>query len=306
MVGVSAAVFVLIVVGVSAALALGGGGGGGSGQASAAEAVVTAATQTINAHSADLSMSMTASTTGLDESLSATGSFDFTQKTGTLNVTIPDAGSQYSEQEILDGSTIYVNVSGLCSCLGLAAPSKPWVSMPEDQSDTSPTDVTTLDPNVLLHQLQSVGGSVTALGQTGYDGGPATEYQATLPPSALESSMGALPSSSGKSMSGVDMPVMTVDIYVTQDDLLKALVVPTYSFDIFGQTLSMQMTLAFSNYGTAVTATPPPADQVQTFQEFVGGLGNSGSTGNTGNSGIFGNSGSTGNTGSSGCGCSNV
>jgi hypothetical protein len=147
---------------------------------------------------------------------------------------------------------------------------------------------------------------VTPLGQTGYDGGPATEYQATLPPSALESGMGALPSSSGQSMDGVDMPDMTIDIYVTQDDLLKALVVPTYSFDIFGQTMSVQMTLTFSNYGTVVTVTPPPADQVQTFQEFVGGLGNSGSTGNTGNSGVFGNSGSTGNTGISGCGCPNA
>jgi hypothetical protein len=286
MVGVSAAVFVLIVVGVSAAFVL-GGGGGGSGEASAAEAVATAATQTINAHSADVSMSMRASTTGLDESLSATGSFDFAQKAGTMSVAIPAGGSQYTEQEILDGSTIYVNVSGLCSCL---APSKPWVSMPEDQTATSATDVTTLDPNALLHQLQSVGGLVTSLGQTGYEGSPAIGYEATLPASALESVMGALPSSSGQSTDGLDLPDMTIDIYVTENDLLKALVVPTYSFDMAGQAISVDMTLTFSNYGTAVNVTPPPADQVESIQEFVGGLGNSGSTGNTGNSG---------------CGCSN-
>jgi hypothetical protein len=162
--------------------------------------------------------------------------------------------------------------------------------MPEDKS-ASATNVSTLDATAILHQLQSVGGSVTSLGQTGYNGTPVTEYQATLPPSALESGMGALPSSSGQNTGGLDLPDMTIDIYVTQDNLLNALVVPTYSFDIVGQTVSVQMTMTFSNYGTTVNATPPPADQVQPFQDFLGGLGNSGSTGNTG---------------SSGCGCSNA
>jgi hypothetical protein len=177
--------------------------------------------------------------------------------------------------------------------------------VPVDQSDSS-GDVSTLDATAILHQLQSVGGSVTPLGQTAYEGTTVTEYEATLPPSALESGMGALTSSSGQNALGLDLPDMNIDVYVTQDGLLKALVVPTYSFDIAGQTISVEMTLTFSNYGTVVNATPPPADQVEPFPQYVGGLGNSGSTGNSGSSGVFGNSGSTGNTGNSGCTCSNV
>jgi hypothetical protein len=289
--GVTAAAVALIVAGLASVLSL--GGGGTSGQASAAEAVVTAATQTINANSANVSMSMSASTTGMDESLSATGAFDFAQKTGTMTMTIPADGQQYSEQEIIDGSTIYVNVSGLNSGLNSSLDaSKPWVSVPVDQADSSPTDISTLDATALLHQLQSVGGSVTSLGQTGYDGTPVTEYQTTLPASALEASMGALPSSSGQNTSGLDFPDMTIDVYVTQDNLLKALVVPTYSFDIVGETVSVQMTLTFSNYGTAVNVTPPPADQVQPLP-VCGCEDNSGSTGNSGNTGDFGNTGST-------------
>jgi hypothetical protein len=158
-----------------------------------------------------------------------------------------------------------------------------------------------LDATALLHQLQSVGGSVTSLGQTFYDGTAVTEYQTTLPASALESGMGAL-STSVRSSLGLNLPDMTIDVYVTQDDLLKALVVPTYSFDIAGSTISVDMTLVFSNYGTVVNVTPPPADQVEPLPQCGCASGNSGSTGNTGNgsSGVFGNSGSTGNTGSSG------
>jgi hypothetical protein len=283
--GVSAAAVVLLVAGLSAVFAL---GGGTSGEASAAEAVVTAATQTINAHSADVSMSVDASATGMQESLTGSGAFDFAQKTGTMTMTIPVNGNQYSEQEILDGSTIYVNVSGLDTGL---APSQPWISVPVDQSDSTGSGISTLDAMALLHQLQTVGGAVTSLGQTGYDGTEATEYQATLPASALESEMGALPSSSGQNSLGLDLPDMTIDVYVTPDGLLKALVVPTYSFDIASETISVNMTLTFSNFGTPVNVTPPPADQVEPLSQLGGGLGNSGSTGNTGNSGTSGNSG---------------
>lgn len=281
------AAFVLVVGGVSAVFAL-GGGGGGSGEASAAEALATAATQTINAQSADVSMSMSVNATGLQDSLTASGAFNFAQNTGTMTMTIPVNGTQYSEQEILSGSTIYVNVSGLGT--GLTPPNTPWVAVPVDQSESSDSGVSTLDPTPILQQIKSAGGLVSSLGQNFYDGTLATEYEATLPPSALEGGMGALSSASGQNF-GLDLPDMTIDIYVTQDNLLKALVLPTYSFDIAGQTISVQMTLSFSNYGTAVNVTPPPADQVEPFSQFGAGLGNSGSTGNSGNSG---------------CGCSSV
>lgn len=283
--GVSMAAVVLILGGLFAVFGLGGGGGGTSGEASAAEAVSTAATRTIGADSADVSMSLSASTTGMDESLTGTGSFDFTQKAGTMTMTIPVDGQQYSEQEILDNSTIYVNVSGLDTGL---APSVPWVSIPAE-TDHEPTDISTLDATALLHQLQSAGGSATSLGQTAYDNTTVTEYQTTLPPSVLESEMGALPSSSGQSL-GLDLPDMTIDVYVTLDGLLKAVAVPTYSFDIAGQTISVSSTVAFSNFGTPVNVTPPPPDQVEPFSQLFSGLGNSGSTGNSGNSG---NSGTT-------------
>jgi hypothetical protein len=273
--------------GVVAALVLLAGGASmafllvGSGSAAAQEAVANAAAQTMNSQSADMSLSMDVSVLGLQQSVSANGAFDFAQNVGTMTMTIPVNGQQYSEQEIIDGSTAYVNVGNLVPGL---APSRPWVSEDVSQAGNSGSGLNAMDPTDMLQQLQTSGGSVTSLGLTTYDGTSVTEYQATLPSSALMGDIGTLPPSMQQGVSGLNLPDMQMDIYVTQDNLLKALVLPSYSVSFSGQTMTMDMTLVLSNYGTPVTVTPPPADQVQSLSQLGGGLGNSGSTGNTGTS----------------------
>jgi hypothetical protein len=276
MFGIAAAALLLVAGGVSTAVVL-----GGSGNASAQEAVATAASQT-NAQSADMSMSIDVSVMGVQQSVTANGAFDFAHNLGTMTMTIPVNGTQYTEQEIMDGSTVYVNVGGLSNGL---APTKPWISVPAGQLDNSSSALNTLDPTSMLQQLQSSGGTVTSLGQTTYGGTAVTEYAATLPASAMMGQIGKLPSSLQQSVPGLDLPDMHMNIYVTPDHLLKALSVPSYSVSFSGQTMSMGMTMVLSNYGTAVNVTPPPADQVEPLSQLGGGLGNSGSTGNAGNSG---------------------
>jgi hypothetical protein len=264
---------VLVGGGLGAALVLGASGG-----AAAQEAVANAAAQTMSSQSADMSLSIDVSVLGMQESVTANGAFDFAQKAGTMTMTIPVNGSQFSTQEIIIGSTIYVNMSGLSGGL---APSRPWISESDNQSNSSGTG---LDPTAMLQQLQTAGGTVTSLGQTTYDGTAVTEYAATLPSSAMMGDIGQLPSSLQQSVSGLNLPDMHMNIYVTQDNLLKAIELPSYSVSFSGQTVSMDMKLVLSNYGTQVNVTPPPADQVQPLSAFGGGLGNSGSTGGTGSS----------------------
>jgi hypothetical protein len=240
----------------------------------------------MNSQSADMSMSIDMSILGMHEKVSANGAMDFAHKVGTMTMTIPVNGQQYTEQEIVDGSTVYVNIGGLGGGL---APTKPWVSENVGQLGNS-GGLNTLDPTSMLQQLQTAGGTVTSLGQTKYDGTSVTEYAATLPASAMMGEIGKLPSSLQQGVSGLNLPDMHMNVYVTQDHLLKALSVPSYSVSFSGQTMSMDMTLVLSNYGTPVNVTPPPADQVQPLSQLGGGLGNGGSTGT---------SGSTGNTGSS-------
>jgi hypothetical protein len=287
--GVAAAALVLAAGGISTAVLL-----GGSGNASAEEAVAQAASQT-NAQSADMSMSIDVSILGMHENVSANGAFDFAHKLGTMTMTIPVNGTPYTEQEILDGSTVYIHVGGLSNGL---TPTKPWVSASTSQMNSSSSGLGTLDPTSMLQQLQSAGGTVTSLGPTTYDGTSVTEYTATLPSSAIMGGIGKLPTSLRQGVSGLNLPDMHMNIYVTPDNLLKALAVPSYSVSVAGQTMSMTMTMVLSNYGTPVNVTPPPPDQVQPLSQLGGGLGGLGTSGSSGNTGTGSGSG-TGTAGSS-------
>jgi len=222
------------------------------------------------------------------ETITGTGAFDYPDRTGTMTMTIPVGGVQHTEQAIYDGTTVYVNVGDLSS--GLAS-GKQWIS--EDfsklQSVAGGLDGgagSFGDPAAMLQRLQSIGGTVSSLGPTTYDGTQVTEYAGTLPASVLEGEIGQLSGSLQKDMSGVKFPNITMDVYITHDNLLKAIHMPM-SLSVSGQTVSMDMTMSFSNYGTPVSVTPPPASEVEPLGQFPGnlGLGNTGSTGNTGNTG---------------------
>ncbi len=278
--GIGAAALVLVGGGLATALIL-----GQSGNASAEEAVATAAAQTLNAQSADVSLSMDMSFMSVHETITGTGAFDYPHHMGTMTMMLPIGGTQHTEQAIYDGTTIYVNVGDLSA--GLPS-GKEWISENISQIESAAGGVgggaTSFgDPAAMLQRLQSVGGTVTSLGPTTYAGTPVTEYAATLPASVLDGEIGQLPASIQKDMSGVHIPDITMDAYITSDNLLKAIHMPM-SFSDAGQSVSMDMTMSFSNYGTPVTVTPPPADQVEPLGQFPGdlGSGDSGSTGNTG------------------------
>jgi hypothetical protein len=289
---VGAAALVLVAGGIVAALVL-----GQSGNASAEEAVATAATQTLNAQSADMSMSMDMSFLGVHETITGTGAFDYPNHIGTMTMTIPVGGTQHSEQAIYDGTTIYINIGDLAP--GLPS-GKQWISEDISKIESAGPALnaggldngTFGDPAAMLQQLTSVGGTVTSLGPTTYDGTPVTEYTATLPASVLQGEIGQLPASLQKDMSRVHIPDIKMDVYITSNNLLKAMHMPM-SFSVDGQSISMDMTMSFSNYGTPVTVTPPPASEVEPLGQFPGDLG-SGDTGSTGNTGDSENSGNTG------------
>jgi hypothetical protein len=289
---VGAAALVLVTGGIAAAFVL-----GQSGDASAQKAVATAATQTLNAQSADMSMSMDMSFMGVHETITGTGAFDYPDHRGTMTMTLPIGGTQRTEQAIYDGTTIYVNVGDLAP--GLPS-GKQWISEDISKIESAGPALnaggldngTFGDPAAMLQQLKSIGGSVTSLGPTTYEGTAVTEYTATLPASVLQGEIGQLPASLQKDMSAVHIPDIKMDVYITSDNLLKAMHMPM-SFSVDGQSISMDMTMSFSNYGTPVTVTPPPADEVEPLGQFPGDLG-SGDTGSTGNSGYSENSGNTG------------
>jgi hypothetical protein len=315
-----------IAAGVLVLGALAGAGAfvvGRHGDAAASEAITTAASTTLAAQSADMSMTLHIAGLGHDESITGHGAFDFANQSGTFSVNLPgDAGKQVTEQVIYDGKTVYVNVGNLLGNLGGLGglgglpngliQGKQWVSIDTSQFGSGNAGAlgggldTFGNPAAMLHQLQSEGGTVTSLGSTTYDGTAVTEYSVSLPPSDIEKGLGQLPSSVRQGLSSVMPPSIEAKVYVAAGNLLKAIDLPI-SYSVMGHTVSEDMTMVFSNFGTPVSVTPPPANEVIPFSQFAGGvlggsgLGNSGNSGNTG-SGPSGNSGNTGNSGNSGTG----
>ena len=96
------------------------------------------------------------------------------------------------------------------------------------------------------------------------------------------------------------LPNIDEDVYVGSNNLLKGIYTPL-ELKVYGQEVTETMTVDFSNYGTAVTATPPPANEVIPLSQLGNDLG-SGLGGSSGNTGSTGNTGNTGNSANNGFG----
>ena len=299
------AVRVLVVggVGIAAYVVL-----GGHNSAAASEAVAKAVTQSLNEQTADISLDADVSTAGLNEHITATGAFNLATHSGTMTITLPDGGPQSSEQVIEDGSTVYVSMP---TVLGALLPGKGWVSADASTlasgdsglgSDLNGMD----DPSAMLHQLQNQGDPVASLGPSTFEGTSVNEYSVTIPLSRLENDLGQLPADDRQLASGTLPSSITEKVYIDDTGLLRGVVVPI-SISLDDHSLSETVQMSYSNYGTPVTVTPPPANEVATLQQFeaaagqsgasgLGGFGDTGDSGNTGNTGLLGNSGDTGKT----------
>jgi hypothetical protein len=247
-------------------------------------AVTAAASQSLDARSADVSLSMTMSGPGLNEQITGQGAFDFPDQTGTFTVNVPTGGQTISEQIIEDGDTVYVGLGGL---IGSVAPGKSWISASPGQLSSGGGSglgggVTQWsDPSQMLQQLQSSGATVTSDGPTTYDGTAVTEYSVTLPSSFYSQYLGSLPSSLQQFTSGLTLPNPTEKVYIAEGNLLRAVDLP-FTFGVTDKTLSMDLQMSFTNYGTPVTVTPPPASEVIPYSQLGAIAGNSGNSGNSG------------------------
>jgi hypothetical protein len=254
---------------------------GNHGDAAAAEAVTTAATQSLNAKSVDMSYSMSFSGMGVNMQLTGNGAFNFADQTGTLTMNVPMAAQP--EQMIMFGQTVYVNVGDL----GQIAPGKSWVSATASELSSGSWNSVGdgysqfEDPAGMLQQLQANGATVTSDGATTFDGTPVTEYSVTEPSSELSQDLGSLPSSVQQAALGISIPSLTENVYVQWGNLLRAIELP-FSFSVQGKTMSMDVQVSLTNYGTPVFILPPSASAVIPYTALPGIAGNTGTTGNSG------------------------
>ena len=264
-----AAALVVVVVGVAigAYFALGSSSSsGGSGQ------VANAARHTLQKKSVDVTFTLTAVSSGPlststssgssgSSALTGSGSLDLASDSGNMTLTPVGGGSQGTEEMLFIGRTVYVSFSGV----SVLEPGKRWISADPTElaSATSAIGSGTSDffqllgnPAVSVQQLESSGLTVTSLGASTYEGTAVRGYKVVLNGSANSDTNGV---SAGSHASET--------IYVTSNHLVRAIVIPV-TVDGNGTTFPETLAMVFTNYGTPISVTTPPASEVVSFSQY--------------------------------------
>jgi len=235
-------------------------------------AVLNAVNSTLAGKTAHLTLSMTASAGGASITASGTGSADFGRDAMALNTSMSAAGQQVALSEVIVGGTLYESIPGI----DLIERGKSWVSADVSQFAQSATSGTggalgaSDDPLATLHMLAQQGNTVTPLGASDVDGVAVQGYAVTIDKGAIEKDLSgaSIPSWLRQSLSGLDFSGFNVRVYVDDQGQLRREAVDV-AMSVESQALSAHATIDFSDYGTPVDVSAPPADQVVSLQQFL-------------------------------------
>ena len=118
------------------------------------------------------------------------------------------------------------------------------------------------NPLGLLRQLKTGGATIVSLGSSTFDGTPVQGYKVTLSSKALKKSAGLVPATH-----------TTETVYVAKSGgQIKSIVIPTTTTS-GGQLVNQTTTAVFSDYGTPVTVTVPPASETVTLAQYHAAVG---------------------------------
>jgi hypothetical protein len=174
----------------------------------------------------------------------------------TLSVSGPHA---LTMQEVVKDTTIYMSSDVFRSELPFG---KSWLSMDIAKTtkafglDPSALSSSTQSPTEALATLRASGGRVTKVGAETIGGVSTTHYTAVLDADRVAKVSNAL-----NKAYGANVTYQPVDVWIDGQDLVRRI---HMAFSISGGTTlpatSMDMTIAFSNYGEAVDVSVPSDD----------------------------------------------
>lgn len=201
-------------------------------------------------------VSLTATSTSAERTVTMTGEGDFRNKPTLGSMTMSIAGpQQLSVQSVLKDTTIYISSDlfrgqlphgKIWMSMDMAKVAKTiGVSMPSGWSSQTPADT--------LAMLRATGSQVTKIGPDTVDGLATTHYTATVDP--------ARAAKVGKAL-GMTVSYAPVDVWVDAQGLVRRL---HLSYTASGSSTlpdsSMELTETLSRYGEPVNVTVPPSWQ---------------------------------------------
>lgn len=267
---------IALLVGVGLAMAAAACGGGSASPAahrSPRQVVLSSVSDTESASSAAIGLSVsvngtpslggvTGSATPVSIAVTGQGMFSFANKTGEMTVTVPSSGQGSAQTVKLEeiGNTLYVSNAHLSSLVG----GKPWVEFnvndfqqAEGKSGNPIGSFSDGDPTQILGLLQKLSGSVTEVGSGDVDGVPTTEYQGTIDLAGTSAGSTTPTIISQQLAQTLGLTNIPIDVWV--DSAGRARQVST-TFSVVGLTVKAQSD--FGSFGTPVSVTAPPSDEV--------------------------------------------
>lgn len=265
-----------LVSGALAALLAGCTNGASQGASSIAglsphKAVLASVQTTESASSASIGLSVSISGTpsisgaaasGKPISIAITGHgvFSFTDRVGQISLTVPSLGhgAGGTLEVRLIGNDLYLSTPRLSAVDG----GKPWIHVSASDFQKDPSQSGPIgaladgDPTQILTLLKQLGASVTEVGQAQVGGVPTTEYQGTI--DLTGGAGGGAGSTALGHQLAQSLGLQSVPFDVWIDHAGRARQLRT-SFKVIGLTVTAEEQLG--SFGSAVSVTPPPADQ---------------------------------------------
>ncbi len=268
---VSLVVVVLVIVGAVTIF--------GSSESAGAK-VVNAVTTSLNDGSAHVTVALTGSAADTTVTGRGSGSIDFSNDALQLHLTVGADGQQEPIDAVYEGGVVYESLPGL----GAVAPGKTWLSIDlsalqkEAAQDPSSGSLGS-NPTVMLQMLAQQGNTVVALGPSTVDGSAVNGYSVTVNPARAEQQIkkANLPPWMEQAVAGLKVHDLRFKVYVDQSGLLRSMVSQVAESTGAAGNVSFSETLDFSDYGTPVTVTTPPASQVESFEQLLQAAGTQGS-----------------------------
>jgi hypothetical protein len=268
LVNIAAMVMVLVVVGTGTFLFLGR-------SPSAEAAVALALNSTLANRTADLAVNGSVGVGTSRVAITGSGTVNFDQSAAQLDLNTSIHGHVVTEQEIAIGDTIYLNLGPLVSQI---EPSKSWISLNLSQLNQGGTasplgiggGLSTNNPAAILNVLGQNGNIVTALGQSTINGTTVQGYSVQVNQSVIHADLARahLPMWMQQSVAVSGNLDVSYKVYIDNSGMLDRMTIDL-AVPVDGKSLTGDIALDFSNFGTPTSIAAPPSTQVATYQSFL-------------------------------------
>jgi hypothetical protein len=232
-------------------------------------AVASALTNSLQSKSAATAASVEVAEPGGSASITSDGVINFDTAASKQVVQIASGAEHVREQVVSDGSTIYIHLDG--GIITKVVAGKSWLSLPSGQSASSVTGGGgASDATATLRVLSASGNDVSDLGSAQIRGRDVHLYAVHLTRAQINRDIAEehLPQFLRQAIAQVHIPAITYTLAINGANQLMQMKA-TVRLKADGQQITEHLVEGYSHYGTKVTVTAPPSDEVIPFQTFL-------------------------------------